>query len=533
MNNSKSLRVISTCIALTLFVTAMNGCGSKPEPSQALAQSTQAAAPAGASGKVSDKPITVSLFLQDRPEAAINNDLPIIKEITKKTNVSFNFIPGPVQDDQFREKFNVIIASGDIPDVMVNNNIPEMFKVAERGIFEQLDTLIDANAPNLKKLMAANPNYIKDIRLNNGKNYFLPFLGAVKTFKVFMLRQDWLEKLNIKSPETLDDWYTMLKAFKEKDPNGNGKQDEIPFSTRNSKKGILTFMEAYGLSGFEDKEQFFIEDNKVKFAYTDPRFKQALTYLNKLYKEGLIDAEYPTNNLQVWQSRFANELSGATVDVFVRIDALENATKPANPKANMIAVAPPKGPTGIQMTTSQQMPVRGVTAISAKSKYKTELVKLFDYFYSEEGNLLSNFGVEGDTFTMVNGQPKYTDKIVKDTNGRTALQMLYAMGHREWAYKQDIRYENVLVGEKTIKYRDEMTKYIKPAIPALAFTAEERNTLNSKFTEIQTYKEEMVDKLIMGKEPLDKFDDFVKKIEGMGMKDVLKIQQDAFDRYNK
>lgn len=475
------------------------------------------------------------MFLQDSADQAISTELPIIKEISKKTNVLFDFIPGPATEAQFREKFNVTIASGSIPDVVISPYRDDMLKVAEQGIFEPLEERIDKNAPNFKKILTDNPGYIKDLRASDGKDYFLPFIGAVKTFKVWMVREDWLQKLNLKQPETLDDWYNMLKAFKEKDPNGNGKADEIPFTTRNTKAGVLAYMEAFGISGFEANEQFFIEDNKVKYAYTDPRFKDALTYIRKLYKEGLIDPEYATNDTKVWLSRLTGDIAGSCQDTTARAyslgDAIRKTTSNAN--ANLLVVAPPKGPTGVQMTTSQMQPVRGYTAISANSKYKDEIVKLFDYFYSEEGSMLMNFGIEGLTYNMVNGEPKYTDEIAKDTQGRSVLSMLNVFGHREWAYKQDIGYEDALLDVKYVQYRNDMEKYIRPTIPALSFTEDERDVINNKYTEIQTYKDEMIDKFIMGKEPIEKFDDFVKKINAMGIEDVLKVEQAAYDRYNK
>lgn len=199
--------------------------------------------------------------------------------------------------------------------------------------------------------------------------------------------------------------------------------------------------------------------------------------------------------------------------------------------AYFVVVAPPKGPDGTQMTTSQMQPVRGYTAISADSPYIKEIVQLFDYFYSEEGSLLMNFGIEGETYTMENGVPTYTDIIAKDEQGRSILSMLNIYGHREWAYKQDIGYEDALLDKTYVDYRNEMEQYIRPTIPALSFTEDEREVINSTYTEIQTYKDEMINKFIMGKEPLDNFDKFVQTLKDMGIDDVLAVEQAAYDRY--
>lgn len=527
-------RAIALALSVVITMSTLVGCSSTASKGGSNAGNEAKTTESGTEVTSDEKKedVTISLFLQDSADQAISTDLPIIKEITKRTGVNFEFVAAPNTEDQFREKFNVTVASGNIPDVMVSTYRADMMKVAEQGTFAPLDEYIDQYAPNLKKILDEHPEYVRDLKSTDGKMYFLPFIGAVKTFKVWMLRGDWLEKLGLEVPVTLDDWYNVLKAFKEQDPNGNGEADEIPFTTRNTQAGVLAFMEAFGISGFEANEQFFIEDGKVKYAYTDPRFKEALTFINKLYSEGLIDPEYATNDTNVWLSRITNEVSGACQDTTARAYSLGTQVRAAGSEdAHFVVVAPPMGPDGTQMTTSQMQPIRGYTAISADSKYIKEIVQMFDYFFSEEGKLLNNFGIEGETYTMVDGKPTYTDAIAKDPEGRSILSMLNIYGHREWAYQQDIGYEDALLDPDYVVFRNEMEKYIRPTIPALSYTEEERDIINNTYTEIQTYKDEMINKFIMGKESLDKFDSFVAELESIGIEDVLAAEQAAYDRY--
>ena len=528
-------KVVALVLASAVCLTAFSGCGNSASDNSQSTVSSETAGESESAKEENNENITVSMFLQDSADQAISTDLPIIQEITKRTGVNFEFVAAPNTEDQFREKFNVTVASGDIPDIMVSTYRDDMMKVAEQGTFAALDDYIDQYAPNLKKILDENPDYIRDIRASDGNIYFMPFIGAVKTFKVWMLRGDWLDKLGLEVPVTLDDWYNVLKAFKEQDPNGNGEADEIPYTTRNTQAGVLAFMEAFGISGFEANEQFFIEDGQVKYAYTDPRCKEALEFINKLYSEGLIDSEYATNDTNVWLSRLTNEVSGACQDTTARAYSLGTQVRAANADSDayFVVVAPPKGPDGTQMTTSQMQAIRGFTAISADSPYIKEIVQLFDYFYSEEGSLLMNFGIEGETYTMENGKPTYTENIANDSQGRSILSMLNIYGHREWAYKQDIGNEDALLDETYVNYRNDMEQYIRPTIPALSFTEEEREVINSTYTEIQTYKDEMINKFIMGKEPLDNFDSFVQTLKNMGIDDVLAVEQAAYDRYVK
>ena len=254
--------------------------------------------------------------------------------------------------------------------------------------------------------------------------------------------------------------------------------------------------------------------------------------MNKLYSEGLIDQEYATNDTNVWLSRITNEVSGACQDTVARAYSLGQAINQAgNEDAKFVVVAPPQGPDGTQMTTSQMQAIRGYTAISADSEYIEEIVKMFDYFFSEEGSLLNNWGIEGLTYEMVDGKPQYTDMIANDEQGRSILSMLNVYGHREWAYQQDIGYEDALLDPEYVVYRNEMEQYIRPTLPALSFTEDERDLINSKYTEIQTYKDEMCSRFITGKESLDNFDTFVETIKSMGIEEVLEAYQAAYDRY--
>ena len=158
-------------------------------------------------------------------------------------------------------------------------------------------------------MLDSNPAYARALKTDGGKIYYLPHFLAVKTNNTFLLRQDWLDKLGLKQPQTPDEMYNVLKAFKEKDPNGNGKVDEIPFTTRNKKVGLNGFIEPFGVSLEED---FIVENGKVGFTYTNPKLKDALAYLNKLYKDKLIDSEYATNDTKIWDQRLSTEVSGMT-----------------------------------------------------------------------------------------------------------------------------------------------------------------------------------------------------------------------------
>ncbi len=159
----------------------------------------------------------------------------------------------------------------------------------------------------------SDPDVKKQISLDDGTIFMFPLLklDAIKLNGTsgLILRKDWLEKLNLRTPTTIDEWYTVLKAFKEKDPNGNGKPDELPF-TGNWGPGNLTklldFSPGFGvLGGFEMK------DGKVAFGPLQPEYKNFVETMKKWYSEGLIDPEIMTNDGKAFDYKVTNHVAGS------------------------------------------------------------------------------------------------------------------------------------------------------------------------------------------------------------------------------
>lgn len=131
-------KVVALVLASAVCLTAFSGCGNSASDNNQPTVSSEAAGESESSKEENNENITVSMFLQDSADQAISTDLPIIQEITKRTGVNFEFVAAPNTEDQFREKFNVTVASGDIPDIMVSTYRDDMMKVAEQGTFAAL-----------------------------------------------------------------------------------------------------------------------------------------------------------------------------------------------------------------------------------------------------------------------------------------------------------------------------------------------------------------------------------------------------------
>src|SRR3989449_4964517 len=158
------------------------------------------------------------------------------RELEKRTGIHIEFQHPPL--GQETEQFNLVAASGKYPDVIEYNwltNAPGgPARFLRDGVIVRLNDLIDRYAPNLKRVLGEHTEWRKMIVTDDGDIYAFPFIRSDPLLLVsagLAVRQDWLDKLNLKMPTTLDEWRGMLATFRQRDPNGNGKTDGLPLST--------------------------------------------------------------------------------------------------------------------------------------------------------------------------------------------------------------------------------------------------------------------------------------------------------------
>ena len=527
------------CLLLALSAASVAGCSgspssgsSQPSPSSSPAQnqpSSGSTAPASTAQPSGEVP-TIRVLMQARAEGPISNDMPFIKNISEKAGINFNWELAPSDANQYTEKFNILVASGDIPDLMIHHDMNVLNNGGINHVFEDLLPWVDSSMPNIQKLFSEREGMKKDIMTDDGHLYYLPRLTAVRTFGMFLVRDDIVKKEGLSMPTTTDEMYEFLKFFQTYDLNKNGQQDEIPWTCRGKFNDLNGFMEPFGVY---IKDAFFEENGEVKYTYSDPRFLEGLRYVSKLYGEGLIDAEYSTNDMKVWESRLTNELSAITYDNFVRIDYLNNLIKQVNPEAEFVSIPPLKNQEGKAVTKEQQNKYGKGTSVSAKSQYKEQIIKFLDWIHSEEGHIATNFGIEGETFVREGDTFKYTDLVMKDPDN-AGMSKLILLGFRDmWPYRSDIAYENAMNSDNQNTQRDNYEQYVvgDKWPTTLTFTEEERGIINTTYQEVKTYTDEMINQYVMGIESTESFDEYLNTLEKLGLPEVLKVQQAAYDRY--
>ncbi|TBL78535.1 extracellular solute-binding protein [Paenibacillus thalictri] len=531
------LKSTSVATMSALLAVAAAGCGGDRNVKDA------GAASAASDGNPYPKEISywVPMNGNASPVMKSYSEMKSFQALEKKTGTKVNFQHPPAA--QAADQFNLVLASGALPDVIEYNwstvaRSPDSL-IKDKQILN-LTQLIKEHAPNLNKVLESNPEFRKLVTTDEGNIYTFPFLlgdPALGTTSGPIMRKDWLDKLNLKAPTTIDEWETVLTAFRDRDPNGNGKKDEIPlsFAGMSELEAYNIFIGAWGIT-----PGFYQNEGKVRYGSVQPEYKQFLTLMAKWYKEGLLDKDFASGtDSKVKDAKVTGDQLGAFVGFAGSgLGRYLTLMQEKNPQFALVGVKYPSLQKDGNSLGQYVYPFRGLGAsISAKAKEPEKIAKWLDYKYGEEGHLLFSFGIEGESYTMVNNAPKFTDLIMKNPDklpvGQAMAKYLLAMG--DGPFVQDIRwleqyYELPAQREAHSEWKKSDHSKI---LPPISLTSEESSKVASIMNDVKTYRDEMFNKFIMGVEPLDNFDKYVQTINKMGLDKAIESQQAALDRYNK
>lgn len=529
-------------LAAMTAVLMLTGCGTNSAPAEktepvtappsAVSESTNGNTEAESSSLVSDTILELSLFAPGGTteiSAKLGPDMPVMAELTKKTNVVFNFTTGT--KDELNEKFPLMMADPSQITDIVATSITNLNKFGQEGAFIPLNDYMQ-DYPNIKKHITDNPAVMKEITAADGNIYCIPGLPAHMAGEVWYIRKDWLDQLNLEIPTNLEELKTVLKAFKTEDPNGNGEADEVPLWFA-SAKDIRKLSWAFGI----DNNWFINENNEPEFGPVNPAYRDFIAYMQELYAEELMDREYLTRTGNK-RDFFLHGNIGGLVHSFAGATGRYNETAPQvtqDEDFELIAIPPFKTEDGRQIERTGGLPVGSSGfGISMNNKHVEETMKLIDYLMSDEGQVLMNFGVEGLSYDMIDGYPTYREDFF--TNGIN-MDELMATGAQVnfWPYLVDIRYEDQTTGDAYNYAKDlyENNGYIVGAFPNIQFTKEEQKVVDKYKSQMTDYVDEMSTKWISGKEPLDSFDEFVTTLkETMGLNELQTVYNEAYRRYD-
>lgn len=458
-------------------------------------------------------------------------------EVEQRTGVDLEWelISTEIKD----ERFSLIMASGDLPDVVSyyegRGGYSAIDRFGQEGAFLPLNDLIAEHAPNLQRILLDDPEVRQTITAQDGNIYYIPMLSAINAARGWFVRYDWLDALGLEVPRTTDELYEVLVAFRDRDPNGNGQRDEIPLVFR--RRGDDAFYNVQALAyAFDADMNWVVRNGRVVYGPSEPQFRDYLTYINRLYTEGLIDQEVLTRTGNPRNELFAEDRAGAIHDWFASTANLNDTLAVDIDGFNLRHFAPPVGTVDTPYTRIQMSTVRndGAWAISATNPDPVAAIRLFDFIYSDEGTRLMNFGVTGVHHELVDGVPIYTPIITDNPDGMGMHESLVTNG-MQWkiGMRQHLDYERQFANAIAFEAREDyMQNYIVDEFPVLTFTTEDRDTITDLESQIRSYMLENTARMMVGARNVTEFDQFVQELNGIGLQQLTAIYQAAYDRRN-
>ncbi|MCM1025200.1 MAG: extracellular solute-binding protein [Roseburia sp.] len=488
---------------------------------------------AGCGNEEEERPEIVWVLREENEE--LYNSLKGIEKIEEATGVDITFRL------MTYDEYNYMIAFGDYPDVMVSNLYTgEVLDLYDKGITMDLTDLILEKSVYLKEIYERRPDIYKEVQTNDGKLIYFPSINPLEeqedfyrnSYSGLLIRQDWLDRLGLEIPETIEEWHTVLTAFRDQDPNGNGLADELPFDDVR----LWTFAPAFGiLDGI-----FVTPEGRVAYGCMEEGYREYLTVMNQWYREGLISRAAVTGSSKWSEANIIGNLSGS----FYGLDNawryyLPNLQKKAK-NADLTAVPIPRAANGVSYCNVSRLSshIRDlVTVVTTNCKNPEAALKVIDYMYSEEGTTLLTWGIEGETYkTLPDGSKALLPEALEMNEDSGYLKLHHvAIGHIAFP-----KYDGETVLLQTypeeqltaeMVWADCDTSLLYPA--NILFSVEDRKKVNSLMLNIDAYASEQKTAFITGEQSMEKYDDFLETLRTMQIEEVIRIYQKNYDIYRK
>lgn len=487
--------------------------------------------------QISDDKVELSVHMHHKRYTSYDENWPVEKAACEMTNVCLKNATFGSNTKNSAEAMNLLLASGEIPDIVGSSRLKDTVnQYGPQGAFLPLNDLIAEHAPHLQAYFDSHPDVFKALKAADGNIYYIPYLPDGKYGRAFWIRTDWLNKLGLEVPTTVDEYEAVLRAFRDQDPNGNGLKDEVPYFARQWEEMIrLVTLWGGRSSGSDTYHDFYIDARTLKHPYAEEGYREGIKNLARWYKEGLIDAEVFTRGSSSREYLLSENLGGSTHDWFASTGGYNRLSKEI-PGFEFKAMAPPANVNGERIEEHRRIPIKpDGWAIGGMNKDPETTIKYFDFWFSPEGRRLANFGVEGEQYDLVDGKPIFKPAFLE---AGPVNSQLYSIGSQLQArgYFMDYNYEIQWTNEfalEGIKLYDQ-GDYLIDQFLGVAFNEDEQAVYDRYWPSIQTYMLERQQAWILGSGDIEKdWDAYQNDLKNMGLDKVLDAMQSAYNRqYN-
>jgi putative aldouronate transport system substrate-binding protein len=395
-------------------------------------------------------------------------------------------------------------------------------------VYLELTDYIPTYAPNYYKLISSDKEIWREVTRDNGHIYSMFSIKPIGDPPVYrlMYRGKWLDELGLEIPRTIDDWENVFAAVKE-------KKGMYGFLLQPGGKDRL-FAGAFDVPVGDGN--LFLKDGKIMLGTIEPAYKDYLALMNRWFEKGYINPDFSSIKDTDRHKEFdrgnvfcLNDFSDAT---YTRSKAVGND--------DVLPAPYPRVKLGDQLRHENwdQFPQNGMnTAISAKSDHQIEALRWCNFGFTDEGKMVYNYGPEGVAWTYVDGVPTFTDYMMK--NPRYDIEAAIYIIKSHHGLRETIPgvlcNPQLLVYPESLSIRkmwdDDPNVDNSMILPPYSMGTEATNVASKIMTDVNTYCDEMILRFITGKEPLSNFDAYVNQVKSLGIDEVLKLNQEAYEEY--
>lgn len=500
--------------------------------------------------KLSDEKVSFTMAVSQEVSQMDWNQMQFFKALEAATNVHVDFSCYP--QVSYNDQKNLMLASGEYPDAFIGYgtlNMSDINQYGPMGIFIPVEDLIDQYCPNYKARLQDRPVLDGLTDAFDGHKYSWGTVNEHPNRDFpdnLYINKSWLDKLGLEVPTTMDEYYDVLKAFKEQDPNGNGQADEIPytFSQWHHIQGYGGFFGAYGraeaFNGNKDgkfEDHFVVENGKVIYEPVTEEYKTAIRELSRFFKDGLFDQEGFVQDNEQYNAKVTSQtpivgsmyiwdvlsMSPENQEQYIAIKPLkataDSEDARVHKRQNHISIQP----TGFSITN--------------KCKNPEILAQWVDLFYSEEMSILAYYGPDKVTGIDENGVFSYDESVAADGGTFYAQTMKLAPydGSPKF-FTFDMLQNKMILESNNSKKVDVIKEFYLDApasvtLPTMNYTAEETDLFSNYGLSCQKYVMEMQSKWLLGQSDIDAdWDGYLKQLQTLKQEDFVQNMQQAYDR---
>ncbi|TYP71884.1 ABC transporter substrate-binding protein [Paenibacillus methanolicus] len=484
---------------------------------------------------VKDK-VTLTFVSPKNPLAPSFEDMTFFKTLEAQSNVQIEW--NNIASDGYQEKKNLLLATDDLPDAFYNAQFSDydLIKYGSEGTIIPLEDLIDKYMPNLKKLFEARPDLKAVVTAPDGHIYSLPYAEEMNLIGMpnqMFINKKWLDQLGLAVPTTLEEYHDALKAFK--DNNVNGKGTVIPlswwFQGWCGNEGDLLGM--FGAPDVTTEDHRIVKDGKVQYSLALPEYKEAIAYYHKWYEEGLIDPEIASMDAEKLKAK--GKTADVTLGSFIWWEGPEIV---GEERMKDYVLMPPlknnKGEIVIGKTNYSEYS-RDSFVITKANEQPEITARWVDQLYDPKTAIQAHWGPIGEVYKEENGKLVNLPVPAGTTAGEYRLKV--APGGPTVITKD--AFGTLVDMEPRAKQRlDELEKYyfpyqVKENYPFVFFSAEDLDKINQIETQLKEYTKQMKAKWLMTGGVEEEWDGYLKKLDQIGLQELLEIYQKGYDEFKK